>query len=143
MRIRIVAIAIALLVCHISLIAQNMPWMPVSKLGKLVPGDTLSIRFFRPLEDKLDGVINLTLTVAVADDGTITVPVLDKVPAAGLSIMELNSVLQQRYAAAYIHPPYGFTTSASPRVTVGYLGHLGGTGMDKLIERIAKSSTGR
>jgi protein involved in polysaccharide export with SLBB domain len=143
MRIRIVAIAIALFVCHISLNAQNMPWMPVSKLGTLIPGDTLSIRFFRPPEDKLDGVINLTLTVAVAADGTITVPVLDKVPAAGLSIMELYSVLQQRYAAAFIHPPYGFTTSIPPRVTVGYLEHTGGTAMDKLIDRIGKQSTGR
>ena len=131
MKTRIVAIAIAVLVCQVSLVAQNMPFMPVLKSGKLVPGDTLSVRVFRP-SDKFA----LTLVVGVANDGTITVPTLDKVPAAGLSIMELNSALEQRYTTA-------ITTNTPPTVTVAYLGHSGGNGMDKLFERIGKTSIAR
>jgi hypothetical protein len=143
MRIRVVAAAVVLLVGHISLCAQDMPWMPVPKLGKLVPGDTLRIGIYRPREDKLDGVWNLTLTVGVFDDGTITVPELGRVRAAGMSITELNSTLQQRYTEAFLNLPFTLPTSTPPHVTVGYLGHSGGTGLDKLIDRIAKSSTGR
>jgi protein involved in polysaccharide export with SLBB domain len=143
MRIRLVAAAVLLLLAHISLFAQNMPWLPVPKLGKLVPGDTLRIGIFRPREDKLDGVWNLTLTVGVLDDGTISVPELGKVPAGGLSIIELNSTLQQRYTEAFLNLPFTLPTSTPPHVTVGYLGHSGGTGLDKLIARIGKSSTGR
>jgi protein involved in polysaccharide export with SLBB domain len=143
MRIRIAAVAVVLLVCQISLFAQNMPRMPIPKAGKLVPGDTLSIRFLVPSGDNLGSLLPLTLTVGVLDDGTITAWVLDKVPAAGLSIMELNTTLQQRYTAALSNLPFRFSTSAPPQVTVGYLGHLGGTSLDKLIDRIGKSSTGR
>jgi hypothetical protein len=108
------------------------------KTGKLIPGDMLSIAFFRPPEDKFDGVLNLKLSVAVADDGTITLPVLDRVPAAGLNIMELNSALKARYAAAFVHPPFGFTTSTPPRIAVGFLGHSGGTALDKLIAKASQ-----
>jgi protein involved in polysaccharide export with SLBB domain len=143
MKLRVISLALLLLVCDMALFAQNMPWMPVPKLGKLLPGDTLRIGIFRPREDKLDGVWNLALTVAVLDDGTITVPELGKVPAAGISITELNSVLQQRYTAAFLNLPFQLSTSTPPHVTVGYLGHSGGTGLDKVIDRIGKSSTGR
>jgi protein involved in polysaccharide export with SLBB domain len=115
-----------------------MPMIALPKTGKLIPGDTLSIAFFRPPEDKLDGVLSVKLAVAVADDGTITLPVLDKVPAAGLNIMELNSALKARYAAAFVHPPFGFTTSTPPRVAVGYLGQSGGIALDKMIARASR-----
>lgn len=140
MKRRLVAIALCLLCCEISLLSQNMPMMSVPKLGKLIPGDTLSVMIFKKADQKLDPSIDLHLTIAVREDGTIVAPLLlERVPAAGLSISQLNTDLQQRYTWYYQHfgPEPSFTP---PLVTVGFMGHLGKTALDSLIERIAPTT---
>jgi polysaccharide export outer membrane protein len=111
--------------------------MGVPRLGKLVPGDTLSVTVFRQPE-YLNGRMNLRLRVGVLDDGTINLPLLGKVPAAGLTISELNTTLHERYKTYFNNPPHGDTMGTPPHVTVLFLGHLGKTALDDLIARLGK-----
>jgi hypothetical protein len=114
--------------------------MPVPKLGKLIPGDTLSVMIFKKADLVFDPSIDLHLRIAVRVDGTIVVPLLlERVPAAGLSISQLNTDLEQRYTWYYQHfgPEPNFTP---PFVTVGFIGHLSKTALDNLIERIAPTN---
>jgi protein involved in polysaccharide export with SLBB domain len=139
MKVRLVAVALMLVCCvQSSLLAQNLPMMGVPRLGKLVPGDTLSVTVFRQPE-YLNGMMNLRLRVGVLDDGTISLPLLGKVPAGGLTIPELNTALQERYKTYFNNPPLGTTMGIPPHVTVLFLGHLGNkTALDDLIERLGK-----
>jgi len=61
MKTRLVAIALSLLCCEISLLSQNMPMMPLPKLGKLVPGDTLSVMILKKPDQVFDLSIDLHL----------------------------------------------------------------------------------
>ena len=138
MKFRLVAVALMLLCVQSSLLAQNLPMMGVPRLGKLVPGDTLSVTVFRQPE-YLNGTINLRLRLGVLDDGTISLPLLGKVPAAGLTILELNTALQESYKTYFNNPPLGATMGTPPHVTVLFLGHLvNKTALDDLIERLGK-----
>ena len=138
MNFRLVAVALMLLCVQSSLLAQNIPMMGVSRLGKLVPGDTLSVTVFRQPE-YLNGTMNLRLRLGVLDDGTISLPLLGKVPAAGVTISELNTALQERYKTYFNNPPLGATMGTPPHVTVLFIGHLGNkTALDDLIERLGK-----
>jgi len=123
------------------LLAQNP--MPIAqiKLGKLQPGDQLSIAFHRD-PDREGGMLNLTLFFTIFEDGTIRVPFLDKVPAAGLSIFELTKALRDDYAIYFALPP---TATANPptSVVVQYTGHGGEIAIDRLIEKIGKTSLSR
>src|SRR5215471_2931159 len=138
MKTRLVAIALCLLCCEISLLSQHMPMMPVPKLGKLVPGDTLDVLIFKKADQLFDPAIDLHLRIAVLEDGTISVPLLwEKVPAAGLSIPQLNIDLEQRYTWYFQHfgPEPNFTP---PQIAVGFLGHRVATTLDTLIEKLGK-----
>ena len=138
MNFRLVAVALMLLCVQSSLLAQNLPMMGVPRLGKLVPGDTLSVTVFRQPE-YLNGTMNLRLRLGVLDDGTISLPLLGKVPAAGLTISELNTALQERYKTYFNNPPLGATMGTPPHVTALFIGHLGNkTALDDLIERLGK-----
>ena len=138
MNFRLVAVALMLLCVQSSLLAQNIPMMGVPRLGKLVPGDTLSVTIFRQPES-LNGMMNLRLRLGVLDDGTISLPLLGKVPAAGLTISELNTALQERYKTYFNNPSLGATMGTPPHVTVLFIGHLGNkTALDDLIERLGK-----
>jgi len=138
MNFRLVAVALMLLCVQSSLLAQNLPMMGVPRLGKLVPGDTLSVTVFRQPE-YLNGTINLRLRLGVLDDGTISLPLLGKVPAAGLTISELNTALQESYKTYFNNPPPGATMGTPPHVTALFIGHLGNkTALDDLIERLGK-----
>lgn len=137
MKFRLVAVALMLLCVQSSLLAQNLPMMWVPRFGKLVPGDTLSVILFRQ-QEYLNGIMNLNLRVGVLEDGTISLPELGKVPAAGLTISELNTALQERYKTYFNNPPFGGTMGTPPHVTVLFLGHLVGTALDHLIERLGK-----
>ena len=80
--------------------------MPVPKLGKLIPGDTLDVMIFKRPDQLFDPSIDLHLRIGVLDDGNISVPLLwERVPAAGLSISQLNTDREQRYT-------WYFSTSA-------------------------------
>jgi hypothetical protein len=117
-----------------------MPMMPAPKLGKLIPGDTLSVMIFKKPDQLFDPSIDLHLRIAVLDDGTISVPLLiERVPAAGLSISQLNADLEQRYTWYFQHfgPEPNFTP---PFVAIGFMGHLSKTALDNLIERIAPTA---
>jgi protein involved in polysaccharide export with SLBB domain len=144
MKFRLVAVALMLLCIQSSLLAQNLPMMGVPRLGKLVPGDTLSVTVFRQPE-YLNGRMDLRLRVGVLDDGTISLPLLGKVPAAGLTISDLNTALQESYKTYFNNPPpasglpLGATMGTPPHVTVLFVGHLGNkTALDDLIERLGK-----
>jgi protein involved in polysaccharide export with SLBB domain len=137
MKFRLVAVVLMILCVQSSLLAQNLPVMGVPKLGKLVPGDTLSLTLFRQPE-YLSGRMDLRLRVGVLDDGTISLPLLGKVPAAGLTMSELNTALQESYMIYFNNPPLGATMGTPPHVTVLFLGHLGKTALDDLIERLGK-----
>lgn len=120
-----------------------MPMMPVPKLGKLIPGDTLSVMIFKKPDQAFDPSIDVHLRIAVLDDGRISLPLLlEKVPAAGLSIGQLNTDLEQRYTWYFLHfgPSPNFTP---PQVAVGYLGHQVATTLDTLIQRLGKPDTSR
>jgi hypothetical protein len=140
MKTRLFALALSLLCCEISLFSQNMPMMPLPKLGKLVPGDTLSVMILKKADHVLDPAMNLHLRITVLDDGTIAVPLLiERVPAAGLNISQLNADLEQRYTWYFQHfgPEPNFTP---PFVAIGFMGHLNKTALDNLMERIAPTA---
>src|SRR5215831_16108205 len=109
--------------CQACLLAQNPPPIAQVKLGKLQPGDRLSIAFHRD-PDREGGMMNLTLFFTIFEDGTIRVPFLDKVPAAGLSVFELAQKLRDQYDGYFALPPMA---AANPpaRVVVEYIGHGG------------------
>ena len=86
--------------------------------------------------------MDLMLTVGIQHDGTLRMPLLDRVPAAGLSISELIQVLESRYDAYFILPPAAHA-DPPPHITVQFIGHSGGTALDKMIERIGKLPTTR
>jgi protein involved in polysaccharide export with SLBB domain len=120
------------------LLAQNPPPIAQVKLGKLQAGDRLSIAFHRD-PDREGGMMNLTLFVSIFEDGTIHVPFLDKVPAAGLSVFELNQTLLADYAVYFALPPMA-TANPPAHVVVQYTGHGGKTGTDGVIAGIGKTS---
>lgn len=116
-----------------------MPVMPLPKLGKLVPGDTLSVMILKKPDQLFDPSIDLHLRITVLDDGTITVPFIERVPAARLSVSQLNADLGERYTWYFQHfgPEPNFTP---PFVAVGFMGHLSKTALDNLIEQIAPTA---
>src|SRR5215467_5041899 len=120
------------------LLAQNPPPIAQIKLGKLQPGDQLSIAFHRD-PDREGGMLNLTLFFTIFEDGTIRVPFLDKVPAAGLSIFELTQALKDDYDTYFALPPMA-TANPPVNVVVQYTGHGGKTGTDRIIAGIGKTS---
>src|SRR5215831_20945551 len=107
--------------CQACLLAQNPPPVAQMKLGKLQPGDRLSIAFHRE-PDREGGMMNLTLFFTIFEDGTIRVPFLDKVPAAGLSIFELTQALQDDYEIYFALPPMA-KANPSIHLVVQYTGH--------------------
>jgi protein involved in polysaccharide export with SLBB domain len=95
-------------VAFITLFIQLPVWgnprpISVAKLDKLQPGDQLSIAFHRD-PDREGGMMNLTLTVRIFEDGKIRVPFLDQVPAAGLSVLEAVQKLQDDYDTYFALP---------------------------------------
>ena len=123
------------------LLAQNPLPIAQIKLGKLQPGDQLSIAFHRD-PDREGGMLNLTLFFTIFEDGTIRVPFLDKVPAAGLSIFELTQALQDDYNSYFALPPMA-TANPPAHVVVEYTGHGGKIAIDRIIEKIGKTSLSR
>jgi protein involved in polysaccharide export with SLBB domain len=120
------------------LLAQNPLPIAQVKLGKLMPGDQLRIAFHRD-PDREGGMINLTLFFTIFEDGTIRVPFLDKVPAAGLSVSELVQTLKETYDVYFALPPMA-TANPPMDVVVQYTGHGEKTGTDRVIARIGKTS---
>jgi protein involved in polysaccharide export with SLBB domain len=124
----------------IFLLAQHVPAIGSIKLGKLTPGDKLRLTLFRKPDIVRDlgetCKLNLTLTLTVMDDGTIRVPILDKVPAGGSGISELTTALQTRYNSYFATPPEPCTTTP-PHVSIQYIDHEEKMTMDALIERVA------
>ena len=112
--------------------------MPVPKLGKLIPGDTLSVLIFKKPDQASDPSIYLHLRIVVLNDGRISLPLLlEKVPAAGLSISQLTTDLEQRYTWYFQHfgPSPNFTP---PQIVVGFLGYRVATTLDSLIEKLGR-----
>ena len=101
----------------------------------------MSIAFHRE-PDREGGMMNLTLTLRVFEDGTIHVPFLDKVPAAGLSVFELNQALLDEYNTYFALPPMAMANPPA-HVVVEYIGHGGKMGIDSVIERIGRTSLSR
>jgi len=137
------ALTLTLICLQIALAAQIAPHMVVgtTKLGKLVPGDALSVMLFKQPESIDDHSMRLTLNVAVLEDGTIRLPLLERVSAAGLSVFELNSAVQRRYEDRFSSPDGPKTTP--PHVVIQFVGHFGKTPLDRTIEELAKPSTTR
>jgi protein involved in polysaccharide export with SLBB domain len=123
---------------HTFLLAQNPPPVGHIKLGKLQPGDQLSIAFHRD-PDREGGMMNLTLFFTIFEDGTIRVPFLDKVPAAGLSVFELAQRLRDQYDGYFALPPMA-TANPPVHLVVQYTGHGVKTGTDRVIASIGKTS---
>ena len=123
------------------LLAQNPPPIAQVKLGRLQPGDQLSIAFHRD-PDREGGMLNLTLFFTIFEDGTIRVPFLDKVLAAGLSIFELTQALKDDYDTYFALPPIA-TANPPVNVVVEYTGHGGKIAIDRIIEKIGKTSLSR
>jgi protein involved in polysaccharide export with SLBB domain len=138
MKTRLVLAVLTVFCAQISLFAQNPPPIAQVKLGKLQAGDQLSIAFHRD-PDREGGMLNLTLFFTIFEDGTIRVPFLDKVPAAGLSIFELTKALQDDYAIYFALPPMA-TANPPANVVVQYTGHGVKTGTDRVIAGIGKTS---
>jgi len=64
---------------------------------RLISGDKLSVNVFG--EDKLSGEF------AVGEDGSVNLPSLGAVPAAGLTVTEFQNNLVTRYASGYVTDP--------------------------------------
>ena len=120
------------------LLAQNPLPIAQIKLGKLQPGDQLSIAFHRD-PDREGGMLNLTLFFTIFEDGTIRVPFLDKVLAAGLSVFELGQKLKDQYDGYFALPPMA-TANPPASVVVHYTGHVGKTALDRIIAGIVRTS---
>jgi protein involved in polysaccharide export with SLBB domain len=133
-----VAVALTVLCIQLPLLAQNPPPIAITKSGKLQPGDQLSISFHRE-PDREGGMMNLTLFVTIFEDGTIRVPFVDKIPAAGFSVFELAQRLREQYDGYFALPPMA-TANPPTQVVIGYAGHGGKTGIDRVIGGIGKTS---
>jgi protein involved in polysaccharide export with SLBB domain len=141
MKLQLVAVALMASFIQLPLVAQNPPPVAVIKLGKLQPGDQLSIAFHRD-PDREGGMLNLTLFFTIFEDGTIRVPFLDKVPAAGLSIFELTQALKDDYGTYFALPPMA-TANPPFNVVVQYTSHGEKIAIDRIIEKIGKTSLSR
>jgi protein involved in polysaccharide export with SLBB domain len=141
MKTRLILVVLIAFCAQISLFAQNPLPIAQVKLGKLQPGDQLSIAFHRD-PDREGGMLNLILFFTIFEDGTIRVPFLDKVPAAGLSIFELTQALQDDYNSYFALPPMA-TANPPAHVVVEYTGHGVKMAIDRIIEKIGKTSLSR
>ncbi len=68
-----------------------------NKTYKIAPLDVLDVTVFK--------VPDLSKTVQVAADGTITYPLIGQVPAAGKTAQELARDLEQNLGAKYLRSP--------------------------------------
>ncbi len=116
----------------------------VVKLGPLQIGDVLMVGISKDTERVLGGQLSsFSSRVVVANDGTISVPYLGKVPAAGISLGELDRNLQSGYADYFAAQSQFFNPSVPPRVTVLYFGYGQKSGLDKAIEQIGQQLRSR
>jgi hypothetical protein len=128
---------LGLLCLGISIHAQHTMRSSVVKLGPLQTGDVLIVRISKDTEPVLGGQISsFSWRVVVAKDGTIAVPFLGKIRAAGMSIPELDRNLQARYAEYFGAASQFFKPSVPPRVSLLYLGYGQKSGLEKAIERL-------
>jgi hypothetical protein len=137
-----VSSALAMLCLALPIQAQRMPLLPQIKVGVLEPGDTLNIRVIKEAERSTyftyeqGPSMNLTLRLTVANDGTVrNLPLLDKIPAAHLTVTELANSLQSRYDAYFTPPPKGFTGTPT-HVSVQFIGRLQKGGLEALMDRL-------
>jgi protein involved in polysaccharide export with SLBB domain len=79
--------------------------VPPYKFGTLKPGDRLSIKLFRERELFSSAQIDLSLTLTITKNGTIRLPYLTDVHAAGLTVVELQDELRARYEMRFKEPP--------------------------------------
>jgi protein involved in polysaccharide export with SLBB domain len=135
---RLAAVVLTVFCVQSFLLAQNPPPVGVTKLGKLRARDNVSIAFHRA-PDREGGMMDLEMTFSIFEDGTIRVPFLGKVPAAGLSVFELAQTLKDQYNAYFALPPMA-TANPAAHVVVQFIGHGGKSGIDSIIERIGKTT---
>jgi hypothetical protein len=137
-------IVFSLLCVSISIHAQHTMRPSVVKLSPLQAGDVLIVSISKDTEPVLGGQISsFSSRVVVAKDGTISVPFLGKIPAAGMSIPELDRNLQARYAGYFGAESQFFKPSVPPRVTLLYLGYGQKSGLEKAIEQIGQQLRSR
>src|SRR5438132_425302 len=103
MKARLFFVALIVLCLGTSLLAQTTPNLLPFKFGRLKPGDTLVIRMFKePYLVTGTEHMRLGVRVVVRDDGKLdlpfNVPLLNNVIAGGLTVPELQQVLEGRYS---------------------------------------------
>lgn len=69
----------------------------LEEVYRLLPQDELQVTVFR--------VPELTGTYRVSQSGTVGLPLIGEVPAAGLSVAELGRELERRYGGRYLQDP--------------------------------------
>jgi protein involved in polysaccharide export with SLBB domain len=97
MRMKSLFVGLSVLFSSLTLLAQSPPAFDAIKLGPLHSGDWLQIRVQEPYPVTAD--TNLNMTFRVLNDGSIDLPILGRVPAAGLTVSGLRQALETRYAA--------------------------------------------
>jgi polysaccharide export outer membrane protein len=92
------------------------------RLLQLGPGDTVSIQVY--------GQPDMSTTVSVADDGTVTVPIIGDVPVRGLSPFEAATRIENALVDGkiLIKPQVTVTLTVSKSQRVSVLGEVGNPG---------------
>ena len=92
------------------------------RLQQLGPGDTVSIQVY--------GQPDMSATVTVADDGTVTVPIIGDIPVKGLSPFEAAARIEKALVDGkiLINPQVTVTLTVSKSQRVSVLGEVGTPG---------------
>ena len=95
-----------------------------SMLYRLQPGDLIAVKFW--------GVSELDEEVRVRPDGRISLPFIDEVSAAGLTPLQLDGALTERYASELARPNLTVIVreASPPRIYIG--GEVGRQGAIEL-----------
>ena len=109
---------------------------PPPRPARLLPGDSLRVTLY--------GVADYTAADRVSTDGKLSVPLIDPVPVAGLTVIEAQALVAHRLQAAsmFVDPQIHIEVTDSPKSTISVIGEVHGSvaaiaGSRKLFEVLA------
>jgi protein involved in polysaccharide export with SLBB domain len=128
---RFLLLSLAVLFVSVPAFAQSTVRPYAIKLTRLAAGDALTITLTTdpdPVYPLYSRATHFSLRVVIRKDGTLTAPILGEIPAAGLTMVELQEKLQRSYADRHPYADY------MPHVTLQFIPPTEKTPIDKIIE---------
>src|SRR5262245_17552627 len=94
-KMRILFTAVGICIFSVALFAQGRLRLPPIKIGPLKAGETLAVRAFGPRPLNV-GSFNVWTSLRIGDDGKMNLPFVGEVQAAGLTVPELQRIVESR-----------------------------------------------